>query len=110
MDKKSFKKDKQYSIANLTKKIPNRFLLTMAIAKRARQLKDGAQPLIDIDGNFSPMTIAMKEIEEGKILADYEDANELEDSSLDDINDYLDTENIEALEQKTSNSSKNSVS
>ena len=37
----------QINLAELFKKVPNRFLLTVAAAKRARQIDDGAVPLID---------------------------------------------------------------
>lgn len=42
------------------------FVLTNLAAKRAKQLKDGAAPLVRIDSNH-PLTIALAEIAAGKI-------------------------------------------
>lgn len=106
MSKKKSSIDKRYSVSKLTERVPNRFLLTLAIAKRARQIKDGAEPLVDFDDNYSPITIAMKEIEQGKIKAFLEDAKDTKDVTLDDISDYLDPENLEKIEKKSSESKK----
>lgn len=47
--------------------IPNRFELTLAAAYRARQLANGASPLVDEIGLEKPTVIALREISEGKI-------------------------------------------
>ena len=109
MSLRKSKIDKRYSVAKLTERVPNRFLLTLAIAKRARQLKDGAEPLVIYDDSYSPITIAMKEIEEGKIEALLEEVKETKDVSLDEISDYLDPENLEKIDQKSSETPKNPV-
>jgi len=44
----------------------NRFLITMMVAKRAKQLLAGVRPLIKTRSK-KPFTIALKEIEEGKV-------------------------------------------
>ena len=44
----------------------NKYLLTMMIAKRAKQLLDGAKPLVKTRAK-NPVAIALKEIEEGKV-------------------------------------------
>lgn len=44
----------------------NRYLLTMMGAKRAKQLLAGAKPLIKTKSK-KPVTIALEEIEEGKV-------------------------------------------
>ena len=48
---------------------PNRFLIVTAAAKRARQIKEGARPLVPVDLSepMNYVAIALKEIEEGKI-------------------------------------------
>ena len=53
----------------LLKKIPNRFLLSVAIAKRARQISEGEKPLVEVlrDKPFNPIDIAMKEFDQGLI-------------------------------------------
>lgn len=45
-----------------------KFVLANLAAKRAKQLKDGAPPLVSIDSNH-PLTIALAEIAAGKIKA-----------------------------------------
>ncbi len=50
----------------LLDRVTNKYALVIVAAKRARQLKDGALPLVDVDtGN--PVTIALEEIAAGKI-------------------------------------------
>ncbi|MDR2207894.1 MAG: DNA-directed RNA polymerase subunit omega [Azoarcus sp.] len=51
------------------KKIPNRFMLTLAAAYRARQLTIGGTPQIEIDPNANdkPTVIALKEVEMGRV-------------------------------------------
>lgn len=44
----------------------NKYLLTMMVAKRAKQLLAGAKPLIKTRSK-KPVAIALKEIEEGKV-------------------------------------------
>ena len=44
----------------------NRYLLTMMVAKRAKQLIAGAKPLIKTKSK-NPVTIALEEIREGKV-------------------------------------------
>ena len=75
------------SLAELFKKVPNRFLLTVAASKRARQLDDGARPLIDATlANNLSLDIALMEIQLGKIVVSIEDVTE-EDSIIDEISD-----------------------
>ncbi len=82
----------EINLALLFEKVPNRFLLTVAASKRARQLDDGATPLIDasLSNNLS-LDIALMEIQLGKIVVSIEDITE-EDSILDEISDYLDAD------------------
>lgn len=47
-------------------KINSRYALVMAAAKRARQLQEGAEKLVECEGD-NPITIALKEIAVGKI-------------------------------------------
>ncbi len=49
-------------------KIPNRFQLTLVAAYRARQLHNGADPLVSVQGNKDKMTVlALREIAAGHI-------------------------------------------
>lgn len=50
----------------LLDRVDNKYALVIVAAKRARQLKDGALPMVDVDtGN--PVTIALEEISAGKV-------------------------------------------
>ncbi|WP_368487704.1 DNA-directed RNA polymerase subunit omega [Clostridium sp. BJN0013] len=54
------------SIVDLLKKVENRYTLVTMTAKRARQLIEGSEALVDIDST-KPVTIAIKEISERAI-------------------------------------------
>jgi DNA-directed RNA polymerase subunit omega len=54
------------SIVSLLEKVDNRYSLVVVTARRARQLIDGAEPMVKIDSS-KPVTIAINEINEGKI-------------------------------------------
>ncbi len=50
----------------LLDRVDNKYALVIVAAKRARQLKEGALPMVDVEtGN--PVTIALEEISAGKI-------------------------------------------
>jgi DNA-directed RNA polymerase omega subunit len=49
------------------KRAQNRYLLVNILAKRVRQLKDGAKPLVEADNDLSVEEVALLEIAEGKI-------------------------------------------
>jgi DNA-directed RNA polymerase omega subunit len=45
-----------------------RYILTLLAAERARLLREGAKPLVPVNGlDFNPLTVALQEIAEGKI-------------------------------------------
>ncbi|MCX7185642.1 MAG: DNA-directed RNA polymerase subunit omega [Methylophilaceae bacterium] len=51
--------------------IPNRFQLTLVAAYRARQLHNGAEPQVNIQGlRDKPTVLALREIAAGKIGVD----------------------------------------
>ena len=56
-------------VSHLYKIIPNRFLLSVSISKRARQLSEGAKPLVEtVPGKpFNAVAVAIKELSEGLI-------------------------------------------
>jgi len=56
-----------FSIEQLSDDVGGRFPLVVAAAKRARQLKEGAVPLVKISSN-NPLTIALAEIAAGKVV------------------------------------------
>ena len=51
-------------------KSPNHFDLTLAAARRARQLENGTAPLVDDVRNDKPTVTALREIAAGQITAD----------------------------------------
>lgn len=53
-------------LESLLDRVENKYALVIVAAKRARQLKEGALPMVDVDtGN--PVTVALEEIAAGKI-------------------------------------------
>ncbi|GAI08986.1 unnamed protein product [marine sediment metagenome] len=57
----------------------NKYLLTMMVAERAKQLSAGAKPLIKTKSK-NPAAIALREIEEGKVYLKKQKDPEKEDS------------------------------
>jgi len=58
---------KELVTEELLKKIKNRFILSIAAAKRARQIKDGAVPLIEKEEESPELIVALNEIMSNKI-------------------------------------------
>ena len=54
-------------VEELIDRLGSSYDLVVAAAKRAKQLRDGARPLVDIDSK-NPLTIALQEIAEGSII------------------------------------------
>ena len=54
------------TVDDCLKKIPNRFQMTLAAAHRARQLVNGATPLVDAE-KHKPTVVALREMALGKI-------------------------------------------
>jgi DNA-directed RNA polymerase subunit omega len=50
----------------LLDRVDSKYALVIVAAKRARQLKEGALPLVDVD-SANPVTVALEEIAAGKI-------------------------------------------
>jgi DNA-directed RNA polymerase subunit omega len=57
------------TIDDCLKKIPNRFQMTLAAAHRARQVANGATPMVDADKD-KPTVIALRELAAGKFGAE----------------------------------------
>lgn len=55
------------SIVELLNKVDNRYTLVTVTAKRARQLIEGANPMVRIPSN-KPLTVAINEVNAGNIL------------------------------------------
>ncbi len=52
-------------IGELSQKVDSRYTLVVESSKRARELVDGATPLIDAKDNMKPVSIAIQEINRG---------------------------------------------
>ena len=59
-----------------TKVVNSRYSLVMATAKRARQLIDGDVPLVKTKDGEKPLSIAIDELNSGKITIIAEDSEE----------------------------------
>lgn len=57
------------SFSNLTDVGESKYTLVMLVAKRSRQLVDGAEPLVETNSE-KPVTIALEELLQGKIEYD----------------------------------------
>jgi DNA-directed RNA polymerase subunit omega len=53
----------------LLDKVDNKYALVIATSKRARQLKEGHLPMVDIPST-NPVTVALEEIAAGKVRAE----------------------------------------
>lgn len=50
-----------------TKVVNSRYSIVMATAKRAREIIDGAEPLVDTKESEKPLSIAIDELNQAKI-------------------------------------------
>lgn len=93
------------TVNELLKHIENRYALVIATSKRAREIANGDQPLVNVEDK-SPVTIAANEIKEGKVYIEsienaQKDIENIEDvqKDIENIEDaQKDIENIEELE------------
>lgn len=65
------------TLASLLERVDSKYTLVVAVSKRARQLVDGQPRLTKVDSN-KPVTIAINEISEGKILYERNKQEKLE--------------------------------
>lgn len=61
-----------------TKIVNSRYSIMLATSKRARQLIDGEMPLVDVHGGEKPLSIAIDELNQGKIKIIAENAEDEE--------------------------------
>ena len=54
-------------ITGITEKVPNLYTLTMAVAKRARQIASKEQEIM-IPGHEKPVSIAANDVYEGNVI------------------------------------------
>ena len=53
------------TVDDCLKQIPNRFDMSLAATYRARQISNGAQPMVEVNRD-KPTVIALRELAEGK--------------------------------------------
>ena len=88
------------SISKLMEKFDSRYTLVIAAAKRARQIVEGDTPLTGTNAAISkPVSIAVNELYEGKVLYDRKDKNTPE-NQIDDFSNIAvsNDENLGAKE------------
>ncbi len=56
-------------LESLLDKIDNKYALVVSVAKRARVLKEGQLPMVDV-ASSNPVTVPLEEIAAGKIRID----------------------------------------
>jgi len=66
------------SLDELLERIPSKFNLVMVVAKRARQIKDGAPRMVTTQ-SVNPVTAAMEEVAAGKLVLDGSSAHLVDD-------------------------------
>lgn len=77
---------KEQKLNTILKRIPDRFLLILAISKRARQLKDGTRSLIPgMDENTPPILAALDELYAGKIAVSVKEKRKSNEDLLEDM-------------------------
>ena len=67
----------QPTIDKMMERVDSKYALVVAAAKRARELTDGSEPLAKVNSN-KPVSIALCEIGEGKIIYDNERLQDIE--------------------------------
>ena len=65
----------RFQIDSLVKKVDNKYTLVTLAAMRARELNDGAAPLVEGAEGKKTVSIALQEIDDGKIT--YADASRI---------------------------------
>ena len=86
----SSQEEKDLILTELSKKQPNRFLLSSAIAKRAHQLKNGARPLINVNlDTFLPVITAIEEMGSGRITIVQKQGRDEDEFLAHEIHQYI---------------------
>ncbi|MGN1022405.1 MAG: DNA-directed RNA polymerase subunit omega [Lachnospiraceae bacterium] len=65
--------------------INSRYSIVMATAKRARQIVDGDEPMIEGAEGMKPLSIAVKELEQGKLQIIPQDEDTIEEMENEDL-------------------------
>ena len=81
----------------------NRFMLSVAVVKRSKQLCEGVKPLLDKEETegLTAIEIALKEIEAHEVKIQFIEDVETQEGMIDEMDQILDTE-LEEKEEKDS--------
>jgi DNA-directed RNA polymerase omega subunit len=89
------------SMTKVFRQIPNRFLLSVAVSKRARQLREGYRPLVEVtEENPNPVLIALREIEQGKLNVIVKERHNAEEEYLERMEQDLELQVAEQESEK----------
>jgi len=72
-------------LEELLEKVTNRFILSLASARRARQIKEGAKPLVETEADEYELVTALDEILESKIEIIIEEPEEVSPIAVDEV-------------------------
>lgn len=83
------------TLAKLLEKVDSKYTLVTAVSKRAREIVDGSERLVDVKSN-KPVTIAVNEIAQGQVT--YERYPDMEEHALVEIEAEDILKEVEELE------------
>ena len=83
------------SADKIDKEINSKYALVVLAAKRARQLKEGARPLIDTR-SANPITVALEEIASGRIKYRFDETSLAGKEALADAEAVVGNRNVES--------------
>lgn len=72
------------TVEDCLEQVNNRFQLVLMASKRARQIAQGMQPLVE-EENDKPTVLALREIAEGKVTQETLDQSEAETELAEDL-------------------------
>ena len=81
-----------------TKVVNSRYSIVMATAKRAREIIDGSMPLVDTKPGEKPLSIAISEMNQGKITILAEENAEEDFLNIQEEDSEKDAEAVEESE------------
>ena len=61
---------------NSSKAVNSRYSIVLATSKRARQIIDGAEPMVDAKAEEKSLSVAIRELNEGKLKIEADDSDE----------------------------------
>ena len=61
---------------NSSKAVNSRYSIVLATSKRARQIIDGAEPRVDAKAEEKSLSVAIRELNEGKLKIEVDDSDE----------------------------------